>query len=76
MSETRKPREGSLVGSLDGLARLEHNPYGGRKTDRDGIYTFWVAATTYRVYYRINGEEVIIIHIRHTSRRQWVGERS
>src|SRR5712691_3582324 len=56
------------------IQALEYNPYSGRRTNRGGLYTFWVAATTYRVYYRIDGEEVIIIHIRHTSQRRWRGE--
>jgi toxin ParE1/3/4 len=56
------------------IRALEHNPYSGRRTDRGELYTFWVAATTYRVYYRVDGEEVIIIHIRHTSQRPWRGE--
>jgi plasmid stabilization system protein ParE len=33
------------------IRALEHNPYSGRRTDRGDLYTFWVAATTYRVYY-------------------------
>jgi len=56
------------------IRALERNPYSGRRTDRGELYTFWVAATPYRVYYRIDGEEVIIIHIRHTSQRPWRGE--
>ena len=28
----------------------------------------------YRIYYRIRGNEVWIVHIRHTSRRPWSGE--
>ena len=63
-----------MVESFKEYGPLEHNPYSGRRTDRGELYTFWVAATTYRVYYRVDGEEVIIIHIRHTSQRPWRGE--
>jgi addiction module RelE/StbE family toxin len=64
-----------IIGRIIGRIRaLELNPYSGRRTDRGDLYTFWVAATTYRVYYRIDGDEVIIVHIRHTSRRSWRGE--
>jgi len=64
-----------IIGRIVGRIRaLEHNPYSGRRTDRGDLYTFWVAATTYRDFYRIDGEEVIIVHIRHTSRRPWRGE--
>jgi len=57
------------------IQSLEHNPFSGRRTDRGDLYTFWVAATTYRVYYRVDGEEVIIVHIRHTSQRPWPDQR-
>jgi plasmid stabilization system protein ParE len=57
------------------IRTLEHNPFSGRKTDRGDLYTFWVAATTYRVYYRIDRDEVIIVHIRHTSQRPWQDQR-
>jgi toxin ParE1/3/4 len=65
----------AIVGRIIRRIRtLEHNPYSGRRTDRGDLYTFWVAGTTYRVYYRIDGDGVIIIHIRHTSQRPWLGE--
>ncbi len=64
-----------IIGRIVGRIRaLEHNPYSGRRTDRGDLYTFWVAATTFRVYYRIDGNDVVIIQIRHTSRRPWRGE--
>jgi len=56
------------------IRSLEHNPYSGRRTDRGDLHTFWVAGTTYRVYYRIDRDAVVIIHIRHTSQRPWPGE--
>jgi plasmid stabilization system protein ParE len=57
------------------IRALEHNPYSGRRTDRGDLYTFWVAATTYRVYYRVQDNEIITLHIRHTSQRPWRGEK-
>ena len=73
--EERSPEAArKVVGRIVGRIRaLEHNPYSGRRTDRGDLYTFWVAATTYRVYYRIDGDDVVIIHIRHTSQRPWRG---
>jgi plasmid stabilization system protein ParE len=74
--DERSPRAAErIIGRIvQRIRALEHNPYSGRKTDRGELYTFWVAATPYRVYYRIDGEDVIIIHIRHTSQRPWRGE--
>jgi toxin ParE1/3/4 len=56
------------------IAELGEEPYKGHRTDRPGIYTLWIAPRRYRVFYRIDHEEVVIIHIRHTSRRPWAGE--
>jgi plasmid stabilization system protein ParE len=54
--DERNPAAASkIVGRIIRRIRtLEHNPYSGRRTDRGDLYTFWVAATTYRVYYRID----------------------
>lgn len=51
---------------------LRHAPRKGRLTDRSGIRTLWVAPYPYRIFYRIDGDTVVILHIRHTSRRPWV----
>jgi addiction module RelE/StbE family toxin len=53
------------------ISELSDAPYKGHRTDRPGIYTFWVTPYPYRVFYRIAGGEVVILHIRHTSRRPW-----
>jgi addiction module RelE/StbE family toxin len=55
------------------IDELAERPYKGRPTDRKGIYTLWIAPRPYRVFYRIDGEDVVIIHIRHTARRPWRG---
>jgi toxin ParE1/3/4 len=54
------------------INELSDHPFKGRRTDRPGIYTLWIAPHKYRVFYRIDGDDVVIIHIRHTSRRPWV----
>lgn len=53
------------------IEELADAPRKGRPTDRAGIYTLWIAPRPYRVFYRIDGDDVVIIHIRHTSRRPW-----
>jgi hypothetical protein len=45
--------------------------YKGFPTNEPGIYTLWIAPYPYRVFYRIDANEDVIIHIRHTSRRPW-----
>ena len=53
------------------IEELAHQPYKGRRTNRPGIYTLWVTPYRYRVFYRIDDDEIVIIKIRHTSRRPW-----
>lgn len=45
------------------------NPYTGTKTTQPGVYKLWLAPYPYRAFYRVDGDEVVILHIRHTSRR-------
>lgn len=56
------------------IAELADEPRAGHKTDRKDIYTLWISPRPYRVFYRIDGDEVAIVHIRHTSRRPWKSE--
>ena len=57
------------------IVELGVAPYKGRRTDRGGIFTLWVTPYPYRIYYRIDVDDVVIIHIRHTSRRPWRRQR-
>jgi addiction module RelE/StbE family toxin len=75
--EARNPQAARHVVGLikQRIVELADTPYKGRRTDRAGIFTLWVTPYPYRIFYRIAGDEVIIIHIRHTSRRSWTGRR-
>jgi toxin ParE1/3/4 len=53
------------------IEQLGEQPYKGRRTNRPGIYTLWITPYRYRVFYRIDDDEVVVIRIRHTSRRPW-----
>jgi plasmid stabilization system protein ParE len=55
------------------IAELGEYPHKGHKSDRRGIFTLWIAPMPYRVFYRIDDEDVVIVHIRHTARRPWRG---
>ena len=71
----RSPQAARDVVALIGrrIAELGEQPMKGHRTDRPGIHTLWIARIKYRVFYRIDGDEVVILHIRHTSRRIWTG---
>ena len=61
----------AIVGAIRGLAC---HPRIGRLTDKPGLHELVVPRHPYKIYYRIEGEEVWIIHIRDARRRPWEGE--
>jgi plasmid stabilization system protein ParE len=55
------------VRTLEGYPRL------GQSTDVAGVRELVVPRYPYKVYYRIEGKEVWILHIRDARRRPWTG---
>lgn len=49
---------------------LEDWPYSGRATEREGIRRHVVMNYPYVVYYRVDGKQVTILRIMHSTRRQ------
>jgi addiction module RelE/StbE family toxin len=56
------------------IRSLASHPRLGRHTDWPGIYELIVPRRPYKVYYRIERDEVLIVHIRDSRRRPWTGE--
>jgi toxin ParE1/3/4 len=44
-------------------------------TDEPGIHELTLVRHPYKIYYEVQGNEVWIVHIRHTSRRPWQSDR-
>jgi plasmid stabilization system protein ParE len=63
-----------LVGSFEEYARSSIIRTADAEPTAASSILFGSPLRPYRVYYRIDGEEVVIIHIRHTSQRPWRGE--
>ncbi len=42
-------------------------------TDEPGVYELIVPRRPYKMYYRVKGEEVWIVHIRDARRQPWEG---
>lgn len=53
------------------VASLADFPLGAPETDEPGVRELTIVRYPYKVYYEVQGDEVWIIHIRHTSRRPW-----
>jgi addiction module RelE/StbE family toxin len=49
---------------------LAHTPHQGRETDEPNARVIVVPRLRYFIFYTIEGDEVQITHIRHTSRRR------
>jgi plasmid stabilization system protein ParE len=74
--EKRNPQaaqgvERAIMHAVDGLASY---PRIGRLTNKPGVYELIVPRRPYKVYYRIERDEVWIMHIRDARRRPWSGE--
>jgi len=56
------------------IRRLEHFPNSAPATNEPEIRELIVPRLPYKIYYRVVGQEVWIVHIRHAARRPWRGE--
>jgi len=55
------------------IASLSYAPRRVRFVKGLGVHSFWLGRYPYIVYYRIDGDVVSVVHIRHGSRRPWTG---
>ncbi|WP_342148495.1 type II toxin-antitoxin system RelE/ParE family toxin [Methylorubrum sp. SB2] len=53
----------------DVLNVLLHHPYAGHRTARPGIHRMVVSPYPYAVTYRVMGDEIVVLGVRHTARR-------
>jgi len=53
------------------IALLADFPRIAPETKLRGVYELTIIRYPYKVYYEINGDEVWIVHVRHTARRPW-----
>ncbi|MGD9540916.1 type II toxin-antitoxin system RelE/ParE family toxin [Methylocystis sp.] len=70
----RSPQAKRLVAARlsDAIRVIVDNPAIGMRTQRPGIFVKFVPKSAYRIFYRVQGETIEIIHIRHSARRPWL----
>jgi plasmid stabilization system protein ParE len=59
----------------EAVAQLGNQPDSGYRTDNPEVRVLFVVRYPYKIFYRVREDAVEILHIRHTSRRAWAGER-
>ena len=51
------------------IAQLLDLPHTGARTDDEDVRVLFIVRYPYKVFYRLRGETIEILHIRHTARR-------
>ena len=76
--EERSPKGALAIKQAieNSIKRLEDFPYSATATDAYDVRELIVPRRPYKVYYRVVEDEVWIVHIRHSARRPWLGERA
>jgi toxin ParE1/3/4 len=56
------------------IESLAHSPRRSPMIGGLGVHAHWLGRYPFVIYYRVVGDEVWIIHIRHVAREPWRGE--
>lgn len=56
------------------IGDLSYSPRRARIVPGLGVHALWLGRYPYIVYYRVQNDQVLIIHIRHGARKPWTGE--
>jgi plasmid stabilization system protein ParE len=74
--DQRNPRAAREVKAFikQRIMSLGENPKLSRLIKELGMHAHWLGRYPYIIYYRVVGDEVRIIHIRHAARQPWDGQ--
>jgi toxin ParE1/3/4 len=61
--------EAVRVDIMTRLHKLRDAPLSGKATDFKDVRVLYPIKYPYRIYYRVRGDVIIVLHIRHTSRK-------
>ena len=64
-----------LAAIYAGVRFIAQRPKASERTDDPNVRVKVVRRYRYKIFYRITGDTVEILHVRHTSRRPWNGVR-
>jgi len=74
MSATHAWRERLKAFIKGRIATLAQNPGRSPAIKELGVQAHWLGRYPYIIYYRIVGDEIWVVHIRHAVREPWGGE--
>ena len=58
------------------VAHIARYPYAAQEvTNRPGMHVLPLIRYPYKIFYRVLDDRIRILHIRHTARRPWTGDR-
>jgi plasmid stabilization system protein ParE len=57
----------------DSIAHIGNHPLAAAKTDDPAIRVRFMPRYRYKIFYTVKGDSVEILHVRHASRRPWLG---
>jgi plasmid stabilization system protein ParE len=57
------------------ITLLAEQPAIGYRTENPKVRVRFLGEYPYKIFYRVRGDDLEILHIRHTARRPWVGSR-
>jgi toxin ParE1/3/4 len=63
-----------LLAIYAGVQFVAERPAAAERTDDPNVRVKVVRRYRYKIFYRLAGESVEILHVRHSSRRPWKGE--
>jgi plasmid stabilization system protein ParE len=71
----RSPNGAASVAAslLRGMQLIAENPGAGKRTDKSGVSVSILGDYPYKIFYRVRGEFVEIVRVRHGARRPWFG---
>lgn len=52
------------------LTRLLDHPYSAEETEKRGVRRVYVRRFRYSIFYTVQGDDIVILHIRHAARRR------
>jgi toxin ParE1/3/4 len=63
-----------LLAIFAGVQFVAERPLGAERTDDPNVRVKVVRRYRYKIFYKVVGETVEILHVRHASRKSWRGE--